>query len=422
MAEVLGLKKKSKPCYDGPGSARGGVFCRRAGHLLSRASPIRPISSAHLPPPLFRRPLSYLPPTLSLPSLSTAHRVVTVAMTDYTKLKVTELRDLLTRRSLSTAGNKPDLIARLTSSNDASGTGSGAGTVAAPTPSASATASAAAKPSHLPSADDYEVDWGTGPDEEPVSAPAVVAPTVSAIAPSVTTASEKPKRKTIASLFDESSTAKDTASADTTTVNTGAATATTATKDKSPSSPSTVNGGDDAKPSAATLAESEKKPSFSANLPSTSLDTELERRKARAARFGASAADTEQIKLLERQKRFGVEAVAAESSNKPQVKGLDDALPERKRRGGAAEDGSGGRGKRGRFGGRGGGGGTGGRGGNRDRDRGNGNTRGNSNSGVQQQRRDTNQKKAAVIKKSVLDDPEERRKAEARAKKFGTAA
>lgn len=103
--------------------------------------------------------------------------------------------------------------------------------------------------------------------------------------------------------------------------------------------------------------ESAKPPTdYAANIPVTSVDEELEKRKKRAARFGtandgaekdsAKAASEEAIKALERAKKFGTA-----DTSKPVVKGLDEALPERKKRGRGAED-DGGRGNKRSRGGR----------------------------------------------------------------------
>lgn len=68
--------------------------------------------------------------------------------------------------------------------------------------------------------------------------------------------------------------------------------------------------------------------SFSAGLGSTDLQSELEKRKARAARFGASVDVVgEADKVAQRAQRFGLSGENPES-----VKGLDQALPERRER------------------------------------------------------------------------------------------
>ncbi|KAI4126386.1 MAG: hypothetical protein LQ338_003783 [Usnochroma carphineum] len=85
---------------------------------------------------------------------------------------------------------------------------------------------------------------------------------------------------------------------------------------------------------------------YTANIPATTVDDEIEKRKKRAARFGivtdgaekdsAKAASEDAIKALQRAKKFGTA-----DASKPTVRGLDEALPERKKRGRGAEDDSG---------------------------------------------------------------------------------
>ena len=156
-------------------------------------------------------------------------------------------------------------------------------------------------------------------------------------------------------------------------------------------------------------------PSFTANLPPTPLEAELEKRKARAARFGADNTDpaaTESLKKLERAARFGAAEPAEDSV--VGVKGLDQALPEHMRRKrGNEHTGGGGRGgvqKRARFGHQGQRRQGGGAGGGNDRRNGGGNQH--------------QQKKAGGGSgaKSVLDDPTEREKAERRKNRFGNPA
>ena len=259
---------------------------------------------------------------------------------DYSKMKVPELRDALTARGLPTNGLKGDLISRLTAS-DGSASATTASTEKPSIPATTITAPAA----HLPSADEeYEVDWEH--DDKPAAsaptttatttAPAVAPTAPSAAAPAETTASAssaaaadtKPKRKTIASLFE-------------TTLST------TAKSGNEPSSPSTVTDETSSAAPAPTPAAATPAPVFSANLPTTSLDEEISRRKKRAERFGLSAEESETLKSLERQKRFGIV-----EEKKKEVKGLDEALPverEKKRRGEGQPQQQGRGGKRGRF-------------------------------------------------------------------------
>ena len=129
---------------------------------------------------------------------------------------------------------------------------------------------------------------------------------------------------------------------------------------------------------------------FALNLPATATEEEVRKRAERAKRFGV-VEDDDARKKAERAKRFGVEAADV-------TKGLDSALPERplKRRGQNEESGGrkrqdrrdnrrGGRGRQGRTGG------------------------GRNGGGVSKPAR------------GILDDPTEKAKAEARAKRFGAA-
>jgi len=143
-------------------------------------------------------------------------------------------------------------------------------------------------------------------------------------------------------------------------------------------------------------------PVFTAGLSSTSVEDELEKRKARAARFGVPV--DESIKSLERGLRFATtKDDGPEPTNTSKVvKGLDQALGE-------------------------------GRGRKRDHENANknGGTQSNSNTsrpgndrkrsrGAPQGKQNTDTTKKPVGK-SILDDPAEKAKAEARAKKFGSS-
>lgn len=123
------------------------------------------------------------------------------------------------------------------------------------------------------------------------------------------------------------------------------------------------------------------------------------------------ATATEATKKLEREKRFGAGTEDVPEKKKEVVKGLDSALPDRrdrKRGPPPAQDTRGGKRTRG---------------GNNNNNNGAG--RGEQRGGQQQQRRAQapatggGQKKGGY--KAVLDDPAEKAKAEARARKFGLA-
>ncbi|KAF8247022.1 hypothetical protein K440DRAFT_661653 [Wilcoxina mikolae CBS 423.85] len=274
-------------------------------------------------------------------------------MTDYNKLTVPKLREILMSRELSTSGLKTELIARLTAA-DSSTTATPEALPAGTTP----TPTAEPSNSHLPN-EEYTVDWS----DDTTTKPSTTA------APEQTS---KPARKSIAALFD--SPPKPDASAPA-----------AAKTGNEPSSPSTVT----SESAPTTTTTTAPTPVFAANLPTTSLDDEITRRKKRAERFGLSAKESDALKALERQKRFGIEEKAAT------VGGLDDALPEQQRKRREQQQGGRGGGKRGRFA----------EGGRR---RGNGD--GNRN-GVQTGR----------VQKNVTSvDPEEKRKAEERRKRFAT--
>lgn len=137
-----------------------------------------------------------------------------------------------------------------------------------------------------------------------------------------------------------------------------------------------------------TVAESDApKQDFSIGIEQTDAEKEAERRAARAKRFGISE-DDEEKKKLDRAKKFGLDATDSI------VKGLDSALPER-------------RAKRGREG--------------REEKQG-----GRSAKRQTPDRRTGPAPKAAGGAKKpsarITDDPTEKAKAEARAKRFQTAA
>lgn len=144
-------------------------------------------------------------------------------------------------------------------------------------------------------------------------------------------------------------------------------------------------------PAANGTEETAEEPSkFALNLPATTTDEETRKRAERAKRFGVTE-DTDAQKKADRAKRFGIDESAL-------AKSLDSALPERplKRRGQGDEAGGRKRQDR-RNNGRGRGGGRGRTGGGR------------NGGGVSKPGR------------SLLDDPAEKAKAEARAKRFGAA-
>lgn len=129
--------------------------------------------------------------------------------------------------------------------------------------------------------------------------------------------------------------------------------------------------------------KAEPKADFTAGIQQTDAEKEAEKRAARAKRFGVPE-DAEAKKLAERAKKFGLE------ENEAVVKGLDSALPERRQ-------------KRGRE---------------------------DKQDGRSAKRQTPDRRTAPVSKVAsgpkppgrVFDDPSEKAKAEARAKRFQTAA
>ncbi|KAI1262211.1 hypothetical protein F5Y18DRAFT_163516 [Xylariaceae sp. FL1019] len=171
-----------------------------------------------------------------------------------------------------------------------------------------------------------------------------------------------------------------------------------------------------AEPAAATEAKGESKPEeeakpkvdFSAHLPASTADEETRKRAERAKRFGvAQETDEEAKKKEERAARFGTEA------DTTVVSGLDSALPEKRER------------KRGREGNTEGGGDRGAkrqqngdrRQGGRFRGRG-GSRRGNDRGAPAPRKEGGGNEKP----RRILDDPSEKAKADARAKRFGGGA
>lgn len=250
--------------------------------------------------------------------------------TDYNKKNKTELEELLKARSLPHTGKKADLVARLLQSDNEP-----------------ATASSTSKPAaaNIPAED--EIDW----DDDAI-VPEVAANTSKTIVPakSATTpaaaaaiaAGGKGQPPNPTAVPNQIPTAEPFKSDDITVKAPGEAvkeastgTANETTEDtKEPEKPKT---------------------DYTANIPVTSLEDEIEKRKKRAARFGivtegaekdsAKTAADDAVKALERAKKFGTA-----DDSKPVVKGLDEALPERKKRGRGREDDSGRGNKRSRGG------------------------------------------------------------------------
>jgi len=245
-------------------------------------------------------------------------------MTDYSQLKVPDLKKLLQERSLPVSGNKAELIARLQEADR--------------------------KPSGGAAGED-EIDW----DED--DAKTAVAPaTIAEIEKAPTPAAASVQKPTI-----ESSKTADV-KADGGEIKADSVVAPATEAAPAPEAP---------------------KVDFSAGIEKTDAEKELERRAKRAARFGI---DAEEQKKLERVKKFGVQ------DKDSIVNALDSALSGRRQKRGR-EDKEGGRSAK------------------------------RQTPDVDRRSTPASKTTAAVKKPStrVTDDPSEKAKAEARAKRFAAA-
>ncbi|KAF5521024.1 Uncharacterized protein CGCA056_v008603 [Colletotrichum aenigma] len=195
--------------------------------------------------------------------------------TDYSSLKVPELKKLLQERSLPATGNKLDLVNRLKENDKASAS--------------------------APAAEEDEIDYS---DDEPA------APAKAAKAP-------KPA--------EEATPAAEPAPAPAPAAE--------------PAAPATTEAAPEAAPAAAETTTEEKpeeaaapKENFALNLGATDASEEARKRAERAKRFGiVEEEDDDAKKKAERAKRFGADADAANTS------ALDSALPERRPKRGRPE-------------------------------------------------------------------------------------
>lgn len=203
-------------------------------------------------------------------------------MPEYAKMKNAELEALLKERGLPHAGKKADMVDRLIKDDENKSSG------AAP-----------ADPKPAVNAED-EIDWD---DDEPAkTAPA--SEQVTTNEKTVEKAGGKgqpPNPQAVPNQVTDIDPAK--------------------TADLSVQPP--AEGVD-----AATEEKKEPAPSYAQGLAATSIDEEIERRKKRALKFGTKIEDDEGLKKLERMKKFG---------EKGEVKGLDEALPEREKKRGREE-------------------------------------------------------------------------------------
>lgn len=191
---------------------------------------------------------------------------------DYNKKKVDELQELLKARSLPHTGKKADLVARLQQHD---------------TEQASTTKPAAIA---KPAAED-EIDW------EDDAAAATTSTGAAAIAAGGLTQPPNPTKVPNQAV------------------------------DTDPSKTSDLKVDPPAPDANAATTEPPKPPQdFTSGVQATTLDTELEKRQKRAARFGIVESNEDALKAIERAKKFGT----GSEGDKNAVKGLDEALPERR--------------------------------------------------------------------------------------------
>ncbi|MCJ1336133.1 hypothetical protein MMC09_001409 [Bachmanniomyces sp. S44760] len=218
--------------------------------------------------------------------------------TDYSKKKNVELQELLKSRSLPHTGKKDELVARLQHyDKEHSSTQDGSSKPAFTTKSVAKPATAA----------EDEIDWD---DDAVIQTPTTKSdPNTTALAAGgigqPTNPTAVPNQAT----------------------DTDPSTTTDLTVEGKPTSPSKATG----KPT----EPAEPAEDFSSHLASTTLDAELAKRQKRAARFGIKETDEEALKAIERAKRFGTD----NAEEGVAVKGLDEALPERRKKRGREEKG-----------------------------------------------------------------------------------
>ena len=207
--------------------------------------------------------------------------------TDYTKKKVDELQELLKARSLPHTGKKADLVARLQQHDSEQG----AATKTAPAPAPA------------PAAED-EIDW------EDDAAAATTEAGAAAIAAGGLTQPPNPTAVPNQAVDTDPSKTDDL-------------------KVDPPAPNANAN---------ATAADNPVK-DFTSGVEATTLDAELAKRQARAARFGITESNEDALKAIERAKKFGT----GSEGDKSAVKGLDEALPERRPKRGRGAEADGGR-------------------------------------------------------------------------------
>ncbi|KAH7409424.1 hypothetical protein BKA64DRAFT_664918 [Cadophora sp. MPI-SDFR-AT-0126] len=298
-------------------------------------------------------------------------------MADYSSQKVPDLKKLLSERGLVISGNKADLIARL-QEDDAKKNGGAASS----------------------GAGEDEIDWDE--DDNKLAAEATTAPAAAAIAAGglgqVKNPVAVPNQK---------------AAIDPSTTNDLTVKQPEPTKTESAPTPAVAADGE----TKAETKPEEPKKDYTIGLGLSEAEKEAEKRAARAKRFARpeTAAPSKEMteeekKLEERAKKFGTDKTKEKEVVQDIVKGLNSALPERKLKRERGGDGAQGRqakrqtpDRRTEAPRRGRGGGQGQRGGGRGGER------------------KTGGPAAGQALKKITDDPEERAKAEARAKRFAAA-
>jgi len=223
-------------------------------------------------------------------------------MTDYSKLKNAELEALLKERSLPHTGKKADMVARLVEADKGGNANTDSTTSKAPAPGPAAAPSTNNKPTA--NAED-EIDW----DDETTTAAAGTVPSTTIEPADSTSSTTKPSKTSIS--------APETAS----------------TTTEKPTDP-TSTPAPEAVPKAPTSTFIS-----TLNLPPTDIEVELAKRKARALKFGIVEQPTpaEDDAKRKRAERFGTGAAAAATemnttNETSAVKGLDEALPEKRSR------------------------------------------------------------------------------------------
>lgn len=295
-------------------------------------------------------------------------------MADYNSLKVPDLKKILTERALPLSGNKADLIARLQEDDKKKApvsAGMPSSHIMRPLRLSPFSSIAHSLTYSAPAAADDEIDW-----DEDDSKVAPGAATTTAAATTIAAGGQGAIETPLAVPNQK----QDIDPATTSDLKvTGGADA-----------PAAADGAVAASGEVEAVVVEEPKQDFSIGLQKTDAEKEAERRAARAKKFGI-VPDDDEVKRAERAKKFGGGAEDVD------VSGLDGALPERKKRGREEREGKTGR----------------------------------------EAKRQTPDRRAEPLKKearpsvpkqeprkaykSVMDDPVEKAKAEARRQKFASA-